>query len=197
MHSNASTLLGGSGNATLTATLHPTTHLGLEVAEAAPLFNVHEIWAISLASIFFLVGAPSNLVSIIVCLRSLVIKPALMRQRLFHHHNHRKQAPSPQLGAAAANGNGHYRKPLLQRRNQHLNRANDNNGGGDNIKFEKPLPLTLPQTPQAAGSPLVPQVSTSGFFNGQNGCVERYELLNNNLNTNDLNFANGSNNRLG
>lgn len=52
-----------------------------------PLFNVHEIWAISIATICFVVGFPSNLISIIVCLRSLVRKPVLTRQRLVHQKN--------------------------------------------------------------------------------------------------------------
>lgn len=38
---------------------------------SSQLFNVHEIWAIAIASIYFLIGFPSNLLSIIVCCKSL------------------------------------------------------------------------------------------------------------------------------
>ncbi|CAF0716648.1 unnamed protein product [Brachionus calyciflorus] len=38
------------------------------------LFNYHEIWGMTIASIYFLIGFPSNLLSIVVCCRSLFQK---------------------------------------------------------------------------------------------------------------------------
>lgn len=41
------------------------------MSDSTSLFNVHELWGIAIASIYFLIGFPTNLLSIIVCCKSL------------------------------------------------------------------------------------------------------------------------------
>lgn len=38
------------------------------------LFNIHEMWGIAIATLYFLIGFPSNLISIIICFKSLFSK---------------------------------------------------------------------------------------------------------------------------
>lgn len=124
------TLHPASSNAELyTVHEHQHEHYSQPSVTHGPLFNVHEIWAISIATVCFLVGFPSNLISIVVCLRSLVRKPTLTRQRfMLHNKNGQQQKP---------NYRGLYKTAYYQRR------CDENGNGNHGVCFVDPPAVTM------------------------------------------------------
>ena len=142
---------------------HHNNHQPSFEVNNGPLFNVHELWAISLATILFIVGFPSNLISIVVCLRSLIKKPTIGRQRFFATNNHNNS----QKNGAPTYYRGIYKAKM--NRNQANNR--------------------LVEDPQVTMSLFSQEKDKNNFQ--QNG-ADKYEPLLNNSNFNNNSIKSGS-----
>jgi hypothetical protein len=156
-------------------------HPGNTPTNNVPLFNVLELWGIAIASIFFIIGFPSNLISIIVCCKSLVQKPTLthrVEQNNHHHHHHNnKNNKTP---------NFHFRsnKTVVNRRDNALLNSNLNLDRSNSIRqFDHQMSLTL---------------LTNGGNNNNNinqNFIDKFSVNNNNDNNGYENFTFDQNNK--
>jgi hypothetical protein len=102
------------------------------IDDSSSLFNIHELWGIAISTIYFILGFPTNLLSIIVCCKSLFHKffnpksDTIRRINIDEKKSVRKASTTANPNLNKLNNNNNYSVNNNDKININVNKNNNN-----------------------------------------------------------------------